>query len=113
MTGKPTLRPVEPVEGAGDGPTSPGQRPEPAREGPSWLTIALAVALVVTIVLLIWSRIRLTERIEGLEARIVELRGDVAVRDLVIDAQGDRLGEVRRRVDSLKEMLEQPLPSVD
>jgi hypothetical protein len=113
VTSKPTLQPVEPVEGGADAPSSPGQRLGPAREGPSWLTVALAVALAVTIVLLIWSRVRLTERIEGLEAQIVELREDVAVRDLVIDAQGDRLGEVRRRVDSLKDVLEQPLPTVD
>jgi len=73
----------------------------------------LAVALAFTVVLLIWSRLRLTERIEGLETQITELRSDVAVRDLVIDAQRDRLGEVRRRVGSLVEMLEEPLPTVD
>ena len=113
MTGKPTLRSVETAGEAEEARSAPRQRHEAAPEGPSWLTIALAVALAITIVLLIWSRVRLTERIEGLEAQITELRSDVAARDLVIDAQHDRLGEVRRRVDSLREVLEEPLPTVD
>ena len=116
MTGKPTLRPVVPPEEVADAaPPSGAQSAEGARDrsSSSWLTVALAVALAFTIVLLIWSRLRLTERIEGLEGEIVELHSDVTVRDLVIDAQRDRLGEVRRRVGSLMEVLEEPLPTVD
>jgi hypothetical protein len=106
---------VPPEEGGEAVPSAEGQEAEGTRgrSSSSWLTIALAVVLAFTIVLLIWSRLRLTERIEGLETKITELRSDVAVRDLVIDAQRDRLGEVRRRVGSLVEMLEEPLPTVD
>jgi hypothetical protein len=112
VTGKPTLRSVAPGEEK-DVPAAGGESAEGQRGRTSWLTIALAVALAFTIVLLIWSRLRLTERIEGLEAEIATLRSDVAARDLVIDAQRDRLGEVRRRVGSLIKVLEEPLPTVD
>jgi len=113
VAGKPELRAVPPTGGEGAG-ASPGpQNAGGERDRVSWLSIALAVALAFTIVLLVWSRLRLTERIESLEAEIGELRDDVAARDMLIDAQRERLGEVRRRVGSLMKVLEEPLPTVD
>ena len=51
--------------------------------------------------------------IDELQAEIVDLHGAIVVRDRVIDAQGDRLGDVRRRVDALQAVLAEPLPTVD
>ena len=87
--------------------------PEPARRGPRWIPIALGAALVVSLLLLAWSRVELGQRITALQDEVRVLEGAVSERDRLIDAQRDRLGEVRLRVHELQTLVDGPLPVLE
>ncbi len=108
MTTEPTkLRPVR----------APGEIESKARwrarrgraSGPE---IALALALVLALTVLIWSRIQLGDQIDVLRGETRALQAAVAERERVIDAQTGRLEDVRTHVDRLGALLDQPLPSI-
>ncbi len=109
MTTEPTkLRPV-PAPGEAE-----SKAPPRARRGrPSGPEIALALALVVALTVLIWSRIQLGDQIDVLRGETRALQAAVAERERVIDAQTGRLEDVRTHVDRLGALLDQPLPSVE
>jgi hypothetical protein len=87
--------------------------PRPAAASPvprdRWITMVLAVALAVMVVLLAWTRTRMGAQISGLESQVQELRGIVAERNRTIDAHERRLDDVRDRVDGLRALLDQPV----
>jgi type VI protein secretion system component VasK len=89
-------------------PTQAAAPAEPTRPQRGFL-IALAVALAITLVLLLWSRNQMGAEIAGLEGQISELQAAVQERDRVIDAHERRLEDVRVRVDELVELIESPL----
>ncbi len=110
MTTEPTkLRRVPPPD---EGKREPDAPPRPRRRRSSGPEIALALALLVTLALLIWSRIQLGDRIDVLRAETRGLQAAVAERERVIDAQTGRLDHVRDHVNRLGALLDQPLPSV-
>ncbi|MCH6561823.1 MAG: hypothetical protein IH800_05295 [Myxococcales bacterium] len=87
--------------------------PPRARRGrPSGPEIALALALVVALAVLIWSRVQLGDQIDVLRGQTRALQAAVAERERVIDAQTDRLEDVRTHVDRLGELLNRPLPGI-
>ena len=115
---EPKLRPVRSVEG------EPSQTPRPPARGrtrrPSGGEILLAIALLMALALLVWSRNELGGRIHDLQAEAQTLRTVVVERERVIDAQRGRLDaqkgrldEVRDHVDRLGALLDQPLPSIE
>ncbi len=108
MTTEPTtLRPV-PASGEAE-----SKAPPRARRGrPSGPEIALALALVVALTVLIWSRIQLGSQLDLLREEARALQAAVAERERVIDAQTGRLEDVRTHVDRLGDLLDQSLPSV-
>ena len=109
MTGEPKLRsvPSTPEGEAGAQPQSSAPRQS---QRPSSAVILLALALVVALALLVWSRIQLGGQIEMLEAEAQSLRSTIAERERVIDAHRGRLNEVRTHVDRLGALLDEPLP---
>jgi len=110
MPSEPRLRPVPP-EGMRDGEDALAGPDRP--QGRSRLVLALVAALAVALVLLAWSRVRLSERIGLLEQQVRGLESEVLERDGVIDAQRGRLEDVRTRIDGLRELLDRPLPEAD
>ena len=84
----------------------------PPRGRPSGPEIALALALVVALAVLIWSRVQLGDQIDVLRGQTRALQAAVAERERVIDAQTDRLEDVRTHVDRLGELLNRPLPGI-
>ena len=88
-------------------------RPDPERGRSRWVPIALGVALLVALLLLVWSRLELGQQISALQGEVRVLEGAVAERDRLIRAQRNRLGEVRLHVNELQVLLEKPLPEVD
>ena len=106
---EPHLRPVGADEKALGGPAASAARGAGAR----WMPIALAAALVLTLALLVWSRLQMGEQIAGLEAEVLDLQTDVARRDAVIRAHETRLGTVKLRIEELNSLLDEPLPSAD
>jgi len=74
-----------------------------------WL---VGIGLSVVFVLLIWSHMQLSARIEALEAEGRMLRGGIVERDQVIEAHRSRMEDVRSQIDRLQELLDEPLPSV-
>ncbi len=108
MTTEPRLRPVPPPEKG-----EPKATPRRRGGRPTGLEILLALALVVALAVLIWSRIQLGGQIDVLREERQALRAAVAEREHVIDAQTGRLEEVRDHVDRLRALLDRPLPSVE
>ena len=88
-------------------------RPDSARGRSRRVPIALGVALLIALLLLVWSRLELGQQITALQDEVSVLEGAVAERDRLIHAQRNRLGEVRLRVNELQTLLEKPLPEVD
>ena len=112
MEGEPKLRPVpSPAEGELD--ARSGLPSEPRKYRPPAASVLLAIALLITLALLVWSRIQLGGQIEALKEETRALQAAVAERDRVIGAQRGRLEEVRAHVDRLGALLDEPLPSVE
>ncbi len=109
MTGESKLRSVrsasEEEAGARPQPSAPRQS-----QRPSSAVILLALALMVALALLVWSRIQLGGQIEVLAAEAQSLRSTIAERERVIDAHRGRLKDVRTYVDRLGALLDKPLP---
>ena len=103
----PHLRAVEPDEGRARS-HDPTNR---ASKGAPWAIVAILGPLVVALVFLAWSRTELRSRVEALEAETHALRAELEGRERQIEAQRTRLGEVRARVDALRELLAEPLPT--
>ena len=109
MTTEPTK--LRPVQAPGEIESEALRR---ARRGrPSGPEIALALALVLALTVLIWSRIQLGDQIDVLRGETRALQAAVAERERVIAAQTGRLEDVRTHVDRLGALLDQPLPSVE
>ncbi len=109
MDQEPKLRSVPP--GA---PSGPATRRDPlARSEPdpprNRTQLVLATALALALVLLVWSYFSLGSRIDSLEGEAQVLRAAVAERDELINAQRNRLDEVRGRVKELLQIVEQPV----
>ena len=101
------LRAVSDSESAG----SPGAEGSGAPREPYRLaSILLAVALVLSLVLLAWSRSQLGGRIDRLERETVQLEQQVEGRERVIRAHRERLDAVRGHLSALQELVEEPLP---
>ena len=81
-----------------------------SRESGGRIPVALAVALAVALVLLVWSYFSLNSRIDALEGETLTLRQAITERDDVISAQRARLDQVHGRVQELLQLLEQPVP---
>ena len=81
-----------------------------ARESGGRTPLALAVALAVALVLLVWSYFSMNSRIDALESQTLTLRQAITERDDVISAQRARLDQVHGRVQELLQLLEQPVP---
>ncbi|HTO09814.1 MAG TPA: hypothetical protein VMR86_22375 [Myxococcota bacterium] len=79
------------------------------RDSQSRLQLALVIGLVVAVVLLVWSYVSLSGRIDSLESETRVLRTAVQERDDMISAQRSRLDEVRGRVQELLQLVDQPL----
>jgi len=84
---------------------------EDAPRGPSRSTL-LAGALAITVTLLILSWIFTGRYVASLEAEVDALRSQAEQRQSVIDAQNERLADIRRRVEGLSEALNAPAPRV-
>ena len=111
MTTEPTkLRPVPP---SGEGKREPDAPPRPRRGRSSGPETVLALALLVALAVLIWSRIQLGGQIDGLREQTRALQAAVAERERVIDAQAGRLDDVRDHVNRLGALLGEPIPGVD
>src|SRR5262245_26396417 len=106
MEQEPKLRSIPPG-GLPRGDAARGERGSSSR-----VPVALAVALAVALVLLVWSYFSLGSRIDALESQTQLLRGQIAERDDVISAQRTRLDEVRSRVQELLVLLDQPVPGM-
>lgn len=108
MTQEPShLHAVREGEPSAEGATPP---PAPTERGPRWLVPALAIALVVALVLLVWSRVELGERIADLQDQVRGLQAAVEERDRVIGAHQSRMDEIRLRIQELHTIAERPLP---
>src|SRR5262245_4815979 len=106
MEQEPKLRSIPPG-GLPRGDAARGERGSSSR-----VPVALAVALVIALVLLVWSYFSLGSRIDALESQTQSLRAAIAERDDVISAQRSRLDEVRGRVQELLKLLDQPVGGV-
>jgi hypothetical protein len=103
---KPPLRAVPDSEGE----STPSPTPPTSRtETPRWIPIALAIALVITLALLVWSRSQLGGRISQLESEAESLRLELIARDRVISAHERRLDEVRAGLNGLRTLLDEPV----
>ena len=56
-------------------------------DSPRWVPVALALALVVTLALLVWSRLQMGDQISSMQGQIADLAAQVAERDDLILAQ--------------------------
>ena len=109
MTVEPKLRSVRSAREEEEGARSQSSAPRHSQR-PSSAVILLALALLVTLALLVWSRIQLGGQIEVLAAEAQSLRSTLAERERVIDAHRGRLNDVRTHVDRLGALLDKPLP---
>jgi hypothetical protein len=73
------------------------------------IAIALGAALAVALVLLIWSRTQSSSRIADLEVQNATLREQLAAREALVQAQQQRLTDVRTGVHGLMKLLDRPL----
>ena len=112
MASEPRLRAVPHPDQDGAQPAEQDWRPPAPSASSRWM-IALAAALAISLGLLAWSRMQLAERIDVLEGEVRALEAAVERRNVVIDAQDDRLDDVRARIGDLRSLLDRPLPSVD
>jgi len=83
---------------------------EDVPRGPSRSTL-LAGALAITVTLLILSWIFTGRYVASLEAEVEALRAQASERQSVIDAQNERLNDIRRRVEALNEAVKVPVPA--
>jgi hypothetical protein len=86
--------------------TAPAAR---GSRGDRGIAIALGLALAVALVLLIWSRTQASSRISDLEAQNTTLREQLAAREALVQAQAQRLTELRTGVHGLMKLLDAPL----
>ena len=92
--------------------SDPGRRPPAAAGSESerrWVPLALACALALALVLLVWSRVELGQRIGVLEDEVVGLEATLEERERLISAHERRESAVRERVAELQLLLDQPL----
>ncbi len=73
-------------------------------------SILLAGALMISLVLLAWSRTQLGGRIESLERESRVMEEKLEGRQQVIRAHQGRLDAIRGQLGSLQELLDEPLP---
>lgn len=81
--------------------TSDGFRPSPW-----WIFLGLAAA---GYAILAYVHADQRARIATLEAEVTTLQAEIELRERLIDAQSQRLSDVRTRVESLTELLDTPL----
>ena len=74
-----------------------------------WIPLALAAALFLTLLLLVWSRVEQGRQIRSLEDEIVGLQSTLEQRERLIAAHERRLATVRERVADLQGLLDEPL----
>ncbi len=123
MAGEPTLRPVpDPDPDAARNPveSTPSARSAPPGGLPGWAPTALAVALVLSLALLVWSRVQLGAQVTALTDQVHGLEQQLDARNRVISAQNGQLSTAREgldelstRVDALRNVLATPLPTVE
>jgi hypothetical protein len=77
--------------------------------GDRGIAIALGLALAVALVLLIWSRTQANSRIADLETQNTALREQLVAREALVQAQQNRLAELRTGVHGLMKLLDAPL----
>src|SRR5215470_6448108 len=92
-------------------PLRPVPRTAPARppRGERGISIALGLALAIALMLLIWSRTQASSRIADLEGQNANLRDQLAAREALVQAQQQRLTELRTGVHGLMKLLDAPL----
>ena len=76
---------------------------------PRWVPVALGLALVVTLALLVWSRLQMGDQISLMSDQIAELEAEVAQRDELILAQDRRITDVRTDINRLADLVNAPL----
>ena len=86
----------------------PGSAPRSPR-GERGIALALGLALAIALVLLIWSRTQASSRISDLEGQNATLREQLAAREALVQAQQQRLSELRTGVHGLMKLLDAPL----
>ncbi len=101
---QPRLRPVSALPDP-----SPGPATTRRSFGPWRAVVVLALALVLAIAALLFTRVQLGNRIGALESETGALRATLAERDATVAAQQARLGAVRERARALLELLEEPV----
>ena len=107
---RPHLRPLQSdsSERSGDGEGRVSHASAPP-DSPRWVPVALALALVLTLALLVWSRLQMGDQISQLETEISELQSQVSERDDLILAQDRRISDVRTEINKLHDLVNQPL----
>jgi hypothetical protein len=107
MDQEPKLRSIPPTgaPGARTGPLARSENTPPSNR----TQLVLGTALAIVLVLLVWSYLALGSRIDALENESQVLRAAVAERDELINAQRNRLDEVRGRVQELLQLVDQPV----
>jgi hypothetical protein len=98
-SGEPQLRSLPPRSGSA--PRSP--------RGDRGIAVALGLALAIALVLLIWSRSQANSRISDLETQNTTLQEQLAAREALVQAQQQRLTELRTGVHGLMKLLDAPL----
>ena len=78
-------------------------------DSPRWVPVALALALVVTLALLVWSRLQMGDQISSMQGQIADLEAQVAERDELILAQDRRINDVRTDINQLHDLVNAPL----
>ena len=101
------LRSVGPNESQARAPGGP-----PARAPRlSILLLVLTGVLAAAVLYLVWNRAALESRLDRLEAETLALQAEVERGERMIQAQASRLDEVRVRLEGLRDILDEPLPS--
>jgi hypothetical protein len=77
--------------------------------GDRGIALALGLALAIALVLLIWSRTQASSRIADLESQNAVLREQLLAREALVQAQQNRLAELRTGVHGLMKLLDAPL----
>ena len=112
----PDIRPVPDAAAETAPGSAAGTTGADSRRAGRWPLVALGAALLIVLVLLLWSRSQLGSEIDALRGTVAEveernalLREQLTRREALIDAQTRRLGEVRDGALGLIGLIDRPI----